>query len=155
MPPSRYRAAPLTTQLSGSFLDSPTPLRGSVGNVPGHHDNGERFVYFRFLARLPLTVTFASAIFDVAVDSITYSANSHEIKGKQRGTCAYALIGPCYRELEWLELAAYEVGLRVRCVTVGETIMRRLVREGRAELVDTPTRDPVDLPRKDPGRFRY
>jgi hypothetical protein len=85
----------------GIRLDRVAPLAGSVGDVAVHPDNGERFVYFRFLARLPLTVTFASATFDVAAHSITESAWMHEIKAKHVGTAGFVLIGPNYREAEW------------------------------------------------------
>ena len=103
--------------------------------MAGHPRNGETFLYFRFRQRLPLTVAFASASFTVATRSVLRNPPAYHIEAHEHGTASYAGIGPSFPDVAQLEAAAYEVGLRVRLVTVGETIMRRLVREGRAEIV--------------------
>lgn len=113
----------------------------------------DRFLYFRFLVPLPLEVVFLSARFTVAFRSIEVSANAHEVKAKHEGTAGYVAIGGTYTEREWVEVAAYKEGIRVRLITVGETIMRRLVREGRAEIVPAPVDDPLQRRKRDPGRL--
>lgn len=50
-------------------------------------------------------------------------------------------VGPVYLAREILERAVFEVGVPVRPATVGETMMRRLVLDGRAERMPAPAVD--------------
>jgi hypothetical protein len=105
-------------------------------------DHPDLHAYFRFLTPPPFKVFLGGATYEVQLESVTFSANMHHVIGDEIGKARYAKIGVTYLDRQWLEDAAFRVGLKVRRGTTGEKIMRRLVFEGRAELVtDTAAAD--------------
>lgn len=110
--------------------------------MPGY----DSFTFFRFRVPLPLSVHFRTVSFEVHLQSRGGGAQAHGVLAKQLGTASYVAIGPDYLDAHRRDLAAFHVGLRVRDVTIGETIMRRLVREGRAEIMPVPADDLVARP---------
>lgn len=100
-----------------------------------HCDSAEFYVYFRFLATLPLQVAYRGKSYEVRIESIAFSANRHEIRAYESPADGGWAIGPSYLDRAWVEEAAFRAGLKVRGGTVGAAIMEQLVREGRCEAV--------------------
>ncbi len=96
--------------------------------------------YYRLRIRLPLTVAFPSVSYVLQLQTIP-AAGRHEIVALDAAAGTWWPVGPSYLAREFLERAVFEVGVPVRPATVGETIMRRLVIDGRAERMPAPSVD--------------
>lgn len=89
--------------------------------------------FFRLTARLPLEVKFPSRQFLLRCDFIQY-ANHFELDAYPDGsTAAHWSIKTLGARQEDAERVMYEEGFEVPAATVAETILQRLVREGRAQ----------------------
>jgi hypothetical protein len=97
---------------------------------------------------LPLTVAFPSITYVLQLQTVP-AAGRHEFVAHDARAGAWWPVGPVYLAREFLERAVFEVGVPVRPATVGETIMRRMVLDGRAERMQAPA---VDLSTLRPDR---
>lgn len=103
--------------------------------------------HYRLTVPLPLTVAFPSISY---VSSFRpCQAGRHEFVAHDATAGAWWPVGPVYLAPEFLERAVFEIGVPVRPATVGETIMRRRVLDGRAERMPPPD---VDLMTMRPER---
>lgn len=69
------------------------------------------------------------------------SAGRHELVAHDAKTGTWPTLSPVYHGREILELAVFNVGFPVRPASIAEVVLRRLVREGRAEVVLAPVED--------------
>lgn len=97
-------------------------------------------VHFRILVPLPLKVTFPSVTYEVSLQSVL-AAGRHELVACNVKTGTWPTLSPVYHARDKLEQAVFQVGFPVRPTSIAEVIMRRLVREKRAEVVVAPARD--------------
>jgi hypothetical protein len=104
--------------------------------------------HYRLTVPLPLTVAFPSISYVLQFQTVP-AAGRHEFVAHDARAGAWWPVGPVYLAREFLERAVFEVGVPVRPATVGETIMRRLVLDGRAEGMPAPA---VDLSAMRPDR---
>lgn len=104
----------------------------------------ERWTVYRITVPLPMTVEFPSIAYRLSFESIEYAGHRHELQACEFGRACPHVIGERYLSRVILEEDVTQLGFRVRAATVGDTIMRRLVREGRAEVLsDRATRELV------------
>lgn len=96
--------------------------------------------YYRLRVPLPLTVAFRCVSYALDLQTVP-AAGRHEIVAHDAAAGTWWPVGPVYLAREFLERAVFEVGVPVRPATVGETIMRRLVLDGRAERMPAPAVD--------------
>ncbi len=94
-------------------------------------------VHYRLLVPLPLTVVFPTVTYEVSLQSVL-SAGRHELVAHDTKTGTWPTISPVYHGREILELAVFKAGFPVRSASIAEVVLRRLVREGRAEVVLAP-----------------
>lgn len=114
----------------------------------------ERWTFYRLLVRPPLTVAFPSASFTVTLRSVEFASHRHELAAYCAADASEPVIGPRYLSSDWLLEAVFHAGIPVQAATVGDTIMRRLVKEGRAEIVPSHTRRLENIPPHEPGPER-
>ena len=107
--------------------------------------------FYRLLVPLPLIVVFPSVAYTVQLESVL-SAGRHELVAHDAKRATWPAIGPAYHSREALELAVFTAGVPVRAATIGDEIMKRLVREGRAEIVAATTED---LSMRRPSRAQH
>ena len=98
----------------------------------------ERFEYFRLLAPPLFRVSLSVKTFELQFHHVTVSANTHQLMAHEVGTAGYWVIGPAYSAAEYLDTAAFQIGIKTRVPTAGEKIMRQAVKDGRAEIVPEP-----------------
>lgn len=96
--------------------------------------------YFRLLTPPPLEVVFPSVRYVLAFESVPM-AGRHQLMAQDPERGRWWMVGPWYHGREFLETAVFEVGVPVMPATVAEVIMRRLQRDGQAELVAAPADD--------------
>jgi hypothetical protein len=96
--------------------------------------------FYRLLVPLPLTVSFPSVTYEVSLQSVP-AAGRHELVAHAAETGVWPFLSPRYHAREFLEQAVFQSGFPVRPASIGEVIMRRLVREKRAEIVPVPVDD--------------
>jgi hypothetical protein len=104
--------------------------------------SGPSTVYL-LLVPLPLTVEFPSVAYTLHLESVL-SAGRHELVAHDARRAVWPAIGPVYHSRELLELAVFTSGVPVRPATIGDVIMRRLLKEGRAERVDSSVVDALE-----------
>jgi hypothetical protein len=104
--------------------------------------------HYRLRCLLPLTVAFPSTSYALHLQTVP-AAGRHEFVAHDETAGAWWPVGPVYLAREFLERAVFEVGVPVRPATVGDTIMRRLVFDGRAQRMPAPA---VDLSTLRPDR---
>lgn len=102
-----------------------------------------RYAYFRLVVPLPLSVVFPSITYHLALESIPWS-NRNELHGRASHGATVAILGESYATRKFLEAAVFTYGMRIKAPTVADTIMRRLVQEGRALVVPPPAKDPLN-----------
>ncbi len=99
--------------------------------------------FYRLRVPLPIRVDFPSCWFLIEIED-GGPAMRFYLKARIRGEHSYHLLGPMdYQYREAVEAAAFQFGVPVAAGTVGAMIIRRLVREGRAELVPPPADNPL------------
>jgi hypothetical protein len=96
--------------------------------------------YYRLRVPLPVMVAFRCVSYALDLQTVP-AAGRHEIVAQDAAVGAWWPVGPVYLAREFLERAVFEVGVPVRPATVGETIMRRLAIDGRAERMPAPAFD--------------
>lgn len=99
-------------------------------------------VWFRLLVRVPLRVEFSTATFELEIQQVQFGGWQWNLFGNHHAAASVVVISEDFAEREWLEEAMYVTGFAARHITVGELIMLRMVREGRAVRLDTPLRPP-------------
>jgi hypothetical protein len=90
--------------------------------------------YYRLRVQAPLTVTFPSVAYELTLQSVQ-SAGRHELVAHDAKTGLWPTVSPAYYSRDKLELAVFHTGFPVRPASIAEVIMRKLVREKRADLV--------------------
>lgn len=110
-----------------------------------------QFRYYRIRVPLPLTAAFPSISYVLQLQTVP-AAGRHELVAHDAAAGAWWPVGPVYLAREFLEHAVFVVGVPVRPATVGETIMRRLVLDGRAQWMPVPA---VDLSTMRPDRASH
>jgi hypothetical protein len=107
--------------------------------------------HYRLTVPLPLTVAFPSISYALQLQTVP-AAGRHELVAHDAAAGLWWPVGPAYLAREFLERAVFEVGVPVRPATVAETIMRRLVLDGRAQRMPAPA---VDLWTMRPDRASH
>jgi hypothetical protein len=98
-------------------------------------------VYFRLLSPPPLTVEFPSVTWTITFNSINGTAGTHNELGASSNRATYIAVSENFNRRQDLEADVFTC-FATRHATIGETLLRRLVYEGRAVAMDPPATPP-------------
>ena len=100
-------------------------------------------VWFRLLIRTPFDVEFPSAQFHVELSQCIAGSWDWTLEAHNARSGGHIDLTERFKDPGALARALYEDGFASRYATLAETILLKLVREGRAEKLAAPLRPPT------------